>query len=227
MSYILTICTKFSKQVQTESFNIVEFIEFYQIIIFQIKDDIIKNKNYGKEFEDFIKDFHNELYFPEGDLIFSSSMETELYQIIEELSMGIYDNLQKRLELNSIMMNFKIFNIETLRDLKEGEISAFGRQEIEIIIDHFGYEKINDNQQKYNPIIDPEQTRVEWQMMKRYIINKNLSELNQNDFWIKIYNCFKEKFKNISCVALIALIIPVSSAQCERAFSSMKFIKNI
>ena len=112
------------------------------------------------------------------------------------------------------------------------EIDAFGLYKIPdksidpALYQSWGNDRLAILESKYrqneNPDIDATAARLEWEKLKATILKayrgttlrKFLQDLAFN-------NTLKDLFPQLSRLALIALIIPVSTAECERCFSSM------
>ena len=173
-------------------------------------------EKYGENYSEFVKDFKNGLYIGQIPPNLSESEEIEVKRMIKNFSQFIYNHLNSRLLNDKFVKNFQIFNFKTLLALNSTNIIEYGNQEMKILVDHFGYPKLNDNKNFPN-YLDANETLKEWSLIKK---------LN-NKFWFTINEKYQIQFKNIIKLAMIALLTPMTSVQCERAFSSMKYIKNI
>ena len=65
----------------------------------------------------------------------------------------------------------------------------------------------------------------EWRLLK-YMIRKNYSNLNESEFWSIMFKEHKAMFPNILKLRLISLVLPTTSVEAERGFSTLNYIKN-
>ena len=77
-----------------------------------------------------------------------------------------------------------------------------------------------------NPVVNEDGLRAEWEifrvLMKQTYPNHTLHQMQQ---LLAGSSTLKSLYPNLSTSASIALILPVSTADCERAFSTMKRVK--
>jgi len=90
-------------------------------------------------------------------------------------------NIKQRLFPESLVTNFKIFSIDIIRNLKQDDIGSFGREELDLLIVHFGVEKYYGSI-KFPPFIEAELVRNEWRILK-LILQKNYLEQKENKIW--------------------------------------------
>ena len=123
----------------------------------------------------------------------------------------------------------QFFGIENVRK-SDLDLPLYGIIELDKLLEIFGNDKktINSNVETvYHKIVDSIDTRNEWRLFKR-MIKGNYLDCNNNTFWQQMMNdlSFQTHFPNIKKLAFIANILPMSTAICERGFSTMNFIKD-
>ena len=74
------------------------------------------------------------------------------------------------------------------------------------------------------PTISPEETRQEWQSVKRVVITKRYPRDWMADLWSLIYQYHADQFRNLIKLAQLSLTCPVHTAGCERGFSKQNLI---
>ena len=151
-------------------------------------------------------------------------MENETIILIRDFARILFKNLNERFVSSNVVDSLNIFSIKKIRNLIENELGAYGRDDLNNLIDHFGIEKFYLST-TYKPVIDSETIRNEWRLVKSSI-HKSSTEYDESEFWAKFYKDFNEKFPNICKLIMIKSLIPLTTVQCERAFSVLNFIKN-
>ena len=98
------------------------------------------------------------------------------------------------------------------------ELATFGEEAVRTLLQHFQTPLIN----KGCNLTDVEQ---EWAPMKVYIF-EHLRLLHYEILWQRMLNEHSDEYKNVLMLVEIILILPMSTACCERGFSAMKWAKN-
>lgn len=94
----------------------------------------------------------------------------------------------------------------------------YGQDKLEIFAGVYG--------DRPNPVVDTEQCASEWEGFKMLIKNSYTSKTMQQMFKLLCTDhSLRDMFPQLTKLATIGAIIPVSTAECERAFSSMNCIK--
>jgi len=164
------------------------------------------------------------LYIPEFFIQTNEEMENKTQTLLKGFSQCLYKNLNQRFASNELSNNFKIFSIKKIRQQKEEDLSAYGRTELDTLIDHYGFDKYYLST-KFSPIINSELVRNEWRLLK-IIVRKNYLDKSDNEIWANIYETYNEQFPNITTLILLKELTPLTSVQCERGFSTLNYIKN-
>ena len=93
------------------------------------------------------------------------------------------------------------------------------------LIEHYGQPKTTSGDRNIDPLIEPDVTRADYLHFKFILNTHRLMNMQQ---FIKRFLADEglcEQFPTFTTLANIALIIPVSSASCERGFSCQNRIK--
>ena len=114
---------------------------------------------------------------------------------------------------------FSIFDPKLLPKTEEDIISSsFGENSIEKFCEHYGSDP--------SPVIDIEQIKSEWSVFSIYMFqNCKTMSLNGVLELLSTNRTIQSLYPNLSRLATICRILPVSTVDCERAFSTMKRIK--
>ena len=104
------------------------------------------------------------------------------------------------------------------------DIAAHGNEQLEKLIEFYGKEKDGENV-VHEPIIDGEKTRQEWSYLKELLVRQHYPTDSMTKLWELLGTHHKEEIPNLLQLASIALILPTSTAECERGFSAQNRIK--
>ena len=144
----------------------------------------------------------------------------------KDFAKTLYHNIKERFVSRDIVSAFKIFSKKNILIQEEESVDGYGREEIEILIEHYGEQKMALNR-THTPIISAIEMRNEWRIIKS-VIRKNhkTNELKEIDFWILIYELYNQKYSNLCKLVMIKLLMPMTTVSCERGFSALNFVKN-
>ena len=116
---------------------------------------------------------------------------------------------------------FSIFDPSKVPDRSQNEtFDTYGNNELQLLSTHYGSGQKAD--------INKEALLSEWVMLKQLIAEK-FREISCKNFLtlVSTNDSLTTMFPNLSTLAFIARILPVSTAECERCFSGMKRIKTV
>ena len=114
------------------------------------------------------------------------------------------------------MLSDSIFDPQTIPSSPE-QLVAYGQDKIDFIQKHYG--------EGENPNVGDE-CASKWESMK-WLLGERFKEKSLREM-ISILTTdtsIQSLYRNLSKLASIAAIIPVSTAECEHSFSAMKHIK--
>ena len=111
-----------------------------------------------------------------------------------------------------------IFDMEQLPTV-DTELANSGNAELEVLLDHYG-----EGKNGHVPHVDCNACRDEWMLMKQ-LVSKNYPAMQMRPLWELLYSKYRETFPNLLKLVSAALAIPVTSADCERGFSTQNRIK--
>ena len=129
---------------------------------------------------------------------------------------GIVKQLEDRFPNVDCLDAFSIFDPQKIPSSPE-QMVAYGQDKIDYLQKHYG--------EGENPDVGDE-CASEWESMKRFL-GERFKEKSMREM-ISILTTdtsIQSLYPNLSKLASIAAIIPVSTAECERSFSAMKRIK--
>ena len=139
---------------------------------------------------------------------------------IATLTAGALKYMEKRFQVSSdIIKDLEIFDPTTWPTTASNrtELSSFGNEELDRILQHFNPLITNDLQ---------ETVKEQWLRLKFYVCKRiPLSERHGYSLWPRIYTTDK-RFSAIMKVISFVSLIPMNTAACERGFSSMNRIKS-
>ena len=116
--------------------------------------------------------------------------------------------------------------------LSDADLDTWGNEDLEVLIQAFGNAKTHKWKDEggeeisahAEPIISPEETRQEWQSVKRVVITQRYPRDRMADLWSLIYQYHADQFPNLIKLAQLSLTCPVHTAGCERGFSKQNLI---
>lgn len=97
------------------------------------------------------------------------------------------------------------------------ELAVFGEDEVNVLCDHF---KLLLDKNEF----DMDEALSEWLDLKVLVTN-GYRNLRKHALWQTMFTDFGERFSNILMLIEILLVLPVSTACCERGFSCMSRMK--
>ena len=110
-----------------------------------------------------------------------------------------------------VMKAMKIFFLENLPEEKQ-DIATYGEEEINTLCDYF-HAKLESVGCQVDKI-----KCTEWMALMLHMYSRRKTD-TRSLYKILFTGSLKEKFKNILTLVEIVLVIPTSSAICERGFS--------
>ncbi|KAJ8043866.1 hypothetical protein HOLleu_11156 [Holothuria leucospilota] len=129
-------------------------------------------------------------------------------------------NIEERFPQTDLMDCFKIFDCDIERadatlpqSLRETEEGNYGEAELEVILDHY----------ENGLGLSREEATVEWHSLRANMVQHPGRYGKLPDALNLVSK--SQAYPNLSKVAAAALIIPASTADCERGFSKLKIIK--
>ena len=224
LSDILQIIENLSLQFQKENTNYATFFNAIDVCMSEIKENYIDKILYGENYQSFLKEYKDNKYLPSIIIEFTSIMEKEVGDNMKEFSLFYFENIKERFAYQDIVVWMQILNLQNILDLDEHEYVNYGRDELDKLIEFYGNEK------KFNNLTTPafinsNDIKGEFRLFKR-MVRKNCSKMTNDDLWIYMTEeSQRSLYPNIYKLGMVANLLPVSTAICERGFSTMKIIK--
>ncbi|PKK73531.1 hypothetical protein RhiirC2_847565 [Rhizophagus irregularis] len=131
-------------------------------------------------------------------------------------SEAIVDSIKSRFPQSNLYYSFRIFDPKLL-PIKESELGKYGDEDIKKLSDYYGIDKVDEEGNVMEKIVDSDDVKQEWEVAKYYI--KQIRSQNAAGGWEYIFNTYPDfvnEFPNIAKLVKISLIIPLSNAQVER-----------
>ena len=105
------------------------------------------------------------------------------------------------------------FRMFSPRDRRSGNVINDQRG-LDILLDHFSKDQF-----------DPEQTKLEWQILQYIIGNPRYHLMDMAEFMASYLHRSRAMSPNLSALVAIGLCIPLTSVSCERGISAYNAIK--
>lgn len=124
------------------------------------------------------------------------------------------------------MSAFEVLGMRELSIVPPHELPIYGDGKIEILVEQYGKCKRDDQEKVIEPVVDAEDTRREWAIGKKLVLEQAYFRDNLILPWKKINDKHREIVPNLVKLARIAVTLPVNTAICERGFSAQNNIKS-
>ena len=93
-------------------------------------------------------------------------------------------------------------------------------RKVDMILDHYGIERVNDDGVTLKPIVDSDKAKIEWNLLI-HCKGENESPVNMLDIYVKN----SDVYPNLAKLASYAIVMPTTSVSCERGISRFNYIK--
>ena len=119
----------------------------------------------------------------------------------------------------------QILNIKDILETSEEDYLDFGRKDLKNLITFYGIDK-KVNNITTPALIDSDVIRGEYRLFKR-MVKGNCTKMTNSEFWNFMGNDHqKSLYSNTYKLGMIANVLTISTAICERGFLTMNNIKN-
>lgn len=143
---------------------------------------------------------------------------TTFLQTKESLIQEVVNNIDRRFPNDTLTVLDALAILNPKRCPLNPSACNYGNQELQILLDHYGKEK-NATSGPLPPIIDEDATKFEWEQL-RLLIAANYRHLSLKELAKLLITSHQDLYPNFASLSQIALIIPVTNADSERAFST-------
>ena len=123
-------------------------------------------------------------------------------------------NIDERFPNLPLWSSMKIFD-PTSYPSKATQLRGFGKEDIGILISHFGTPKVIDNV-VYKELVDPSLFQRKWPVFKRSVFDYR--GLSFKELAKEIITEKRISFPTISMLLEFIVVLPMSSVPCERSF---------
>ena len=154
-------------------------------------------------------------------------MENLCIRFIDQL----VDNMHARFPDTSLLASFGVLSLRPISFLSPDELKAFGNEELELLIAHYGQEQTHswkedgvEHHKTSPPMINPSQTRQEWVLLKNVVLVQHYPRDKIWHLWSLVTKYHMEDFPNLVKLAQLAATLAVHTAGCERGFSAQNLI---
>lgn len=157
-------------------------------------------------------------------------IERKVIRTIKNFAKKLISNINKRFPHDSIMENFKIFDLHSIIKLKEEDLLKYGALQLLKLEDYFGCTKTSALGKYCKLAIDFEAIKEQYTRFK-FLVHGNFQpkqgEKLQDiyEIWESLFRFYSEECKETLNLAKIFLTIPLNSTECERGFSHKNLIK--
>ena len=151
----------------------------------------------------------------EQDLIqFNNTTKPQVINCINAYLEQRFENIKGS---DQTLLAMSVFDITLWPDDRMA-LATYGEDKIHHLVEHFRL-LLDKNDFKFDAVLQ------EWSGLKTCICN-NYLDLNPQALWKRVFTYHSNRFPNVLMLAEITLILPLSTACCERGFSVMGKIKS-
>jgi hypothetical protein len=130
---------------------------------------------------------------------------------------AIIDKLNDRFPHVELIHAFSLFDPQALPSDEE-DITSYGQDKLDVLLSTFG--------EGPNHTVDGDECTSEWECLKSLIHNQySTMTMRQILRLLCTDKTLRDMFPQLTKLSTVAALIPVSTAECERAFSAMNRIK--
>ncbi len=139
------------------------------------------------------------------DIKDSESQRQKFHEAADAYTAEIVMSLQSRFPDSDIMENFSALCPNTT--------TPVSTEQVQFLLD------------KYSHTINQTEARLEWSLLQQVMRQPAYSSLDLAGFYEKFFHSHKDSYPNLSTIAAIGSLIPVTSVECERGISQYNHIK--
>jgi hypothetical protein len=197
----------------------------------------IKSGEANAEHGSYLQQLQNEhLSLSGGKVIFKGNHVVHGKQNIDSIKTKFIDKILEKLndrfpdDDTNVIYAFAVLGMRPITFLSSKDRMDWGNDKIDILIKQYGEEKTSvpteeQPQVTQTPIINPNQTRVEWSKVKETVVQEGYPRDKMAVLWNLINKHHKEDCPNLLKLASLALTAPIHTSDCERGFSAQNQTK--
>ena len=168
----------------------------------------------GPVLTEFIEQAETNGVFVEGHTLTVSLSDKQKFKKLQESFVAdIVSNLRARFPQTSVLLAMSVLDPQHLPQ-DSAKLPTYGNSQLDVLIKHFSIQC---------PTISSE-CKEEWSSLKQ-LAAKNYSMLSLQKFWVLICRSHKEQYPHLIKLAHACMAIPITTATCERGFSTQNRIK--
>ena len=169
----------------------------------------------GPALTEFMQQVESNATFVEGHSFeMSSNDKIKFEKLRKSFVEEIVSNLKSRFPQTSVISSMSILDPQHIPK-DQTKLPTYGNSELDVLIDYFSVQC---------PTISNLECKQEWSTLKQ-LAARNYSMLSFQQFWVIICKNHTEQYPHLIELALTCMAIPISTAKCERGFSTQNRIK--
>lgn len=145
-------------------------------------------------------------------VVFNESSVNERRDVRNAFCNKLKENILCRFPDTNFVAKFGVLGMRPLEFLTQEEVDNYGESEIRELASFYG------------ALISAEATRSEWKLAKETVLQNQYPRRDTNKLWKIMYEYHSDSFPNMFMLARIALVLPLQTADVERAFSVQNLI---
>ncbi|CAB5387263.1 unnamed protein product [Rhizophagus irregularis] len=126
----------------------------------------------------------------------------KLPPFIKSFSEAIVDSIKSRFPQSNLYYSFRIFDPKLL-PIKESELGKYGDEDIKKLSDYYGIDKVDEEGNVMEKIVDSDDVKQEWEVAKYYI--KQIRSQNAAGGWEYIFNTNRMNIETLNKHLMILL----------------------
>ena len=155
------------------------------------------------------------------DLVGGMEERNDFHDIRKLFCETLDSEVDKRFPKDStdVVFAMRALGMRNLSFLSTAERAEYGNKEIEILTDFYGRDR-NIDGEVHPAIVDQVETKAEWNLLKNVVLQEKYPRDQMFILWGLIIQFHGQTFHNLTKLAMIAMITPLQTADCERGFSA-------
>ena len=217
LDYVLPQVAKLSKTLQAKKLDLTVVSALVESVLHSLDDALLPTANWVLE----LIDAHDQLDDATGIKVTPDNISSFQKNVAESFVADLKNNISSRFVSQDVVSAFSVFNPQKMPDVSSSHLASYGKDSIDVLMNHYGAEKpahtIQGEEFMKPPLIISE-VHKEWKSFRCFLSKKpevdmkaQLRELARNDMLVTM-------FPNLSALSNVCLSMPVATASVERSF---------
>jgi hypothetical protein len=141
---ILSVTAVLCQQFQAENCSLHLSHSYLNACLQTLQEDFIQKQSYGKKTPQFLRDYSQTDFLPSISIEVDENEKVCTQKFFNEFAAFLKANIEQRFGNELKFGYLAILNVERIRKLSEAEVSTYGIEEIDKLIEYYGNESVNN-----------------------------------------------------------------------------------